>query len=101
MWCRNGSGLIGESNKSKVMGSNPIHIAKQTLKTKPMTKILIQFTLLASFLFFIFYLLGSFTQTTFDISKWSNDARNIIGVFGGFFSLIISGLSVMANNHKI
>lgn len=98
MWCRNGSGLMGESNKSKVMGSNPIHITKQTLKIKTMLKKTFQFTLLALFLFSICYLLGAFIETSFDITKWHNGTRSGVGIMGGFFSLVISGFITFASS---
>lgn len=40
------------------------------------------------FVFSIFYLLGAFMQISFDISKWSEDARVLVGIFGGFFGIL-------------
>jgi hypothetical protein len=54
-----------------------------------MTKTVIISILSGAFAFFLFYLLGAFITTTFNISQWSENARIVIGTFGGFFSLTI------------
>jgi hypothetical protein len=40
-------------------------------------------------IFLFLYLIGSFVQISFNISKWSEDARFIVGALGGLTSLII------------
>jgi hypothetical protein len=54
-----------------------------------MTKTVITSILSGAFTFFLFYLLGAFITTTFNISQWSETARVVVGVFGGFFSLTV------------
>lgn len=45
--------------------------------------------------FALFYFLGAFAQASFDISKWSADARIIVAVFGGFLSLLTLLMTIM------
>jgi hypothetical protein len=54
-----------------------------------MTKTVIISILSGLFVFFLFYLLGAFITTTFNISQWSETARVVVGIFGGFFSLTV------------
>jgi len=37
--------------------------------------------------FFFCYSIGAFTQVSFDLSKWSEEARGLTGFIGGFISL--------------
>ena len=53
------------------------------------SKNLIISILYGALIFAFMYLIGSFVQISFDISKWSQDARFIVGALGGFTSLII------------
>ena len=39
--------------------------------------------------FFLFYLLGAFVELSFDISKWTEAARVIVGVMGGVLSICV------------
>jgi len=43
--------------------------------------------------FAIFYLMASFVEASFDITKWSEDTRVTIGSFCGFLSLSIGILA--------
>lgn len=60
---------------------------------KPNNMKLILMTLFYSLLIFgIFYLLGSFIETTFDIKEWSSESRGVVGVLGGACSIIVGGI---------
>jgi hypothetical protein len=52
-----------------------------------------QTALLTAFLgiitFGFIYLLGAFYSASFDISKWTYDARFAISLIGGFFSALV------------
>lgn len=39
--------------------------------------------------FVLFYLIGAFVQTSFDITKWSESARVLVGSFGGIVSIFV------------
>lgn len=47
-------------------------------------------------LFGVFYLFGSFSQASLDISTWSTLPRNFIGSVGGFVSLVFSVLTFLS-----
>lgn len=64
------------------------------IKTNNMKNI-IYFTITFLFSFSLFYLLGSFYSVSFDISKWSDDARSIVSVIGGLFSFVIGGFATI------
>jgi len=53
------------------------------------SKNLIVSILYGALIFAFMYLIGSFVQISFDISKWSEDARVIVGAFGGFITLVL------------
>jgi len=38
--------------------------------------------------FLMFYLIGCFVETSFDLSKWKTDTRVAVAIFGGIFSLV-------------
>lgn len=40
--------------------------------------------------FLFIYLIGSFYNVSFDISKWSNVSRFFVSVIGGFISIMIA-----------
>ena len=50
-------------------------------------KQIIKMIILVSITFTLVYLLGSFYNTTFNITKWSEESRFVIKLFGGIFSL--------------
>jgi hypothetical protein len=54
-----------------------------------MTKTIINSILSGALVFLIFYLLGAFVQTSFNILQWSQNARGVVGIIGGFFSLTV------------
>lgn len=47
--------------------------------------------------FAIFYLLASFVEISFDIAKWTNEARITVGCWGGLIALVL-GAFVWADN---
>lgn len=47
--------------------------------------------------FIFFYLIGSFIEVSFDISKWSPDARFLIGVFGALSSAVVFLIDTIKN----
>lgn len=42
-----------------------------------------------SMIFLLFYLLGSFTQASFDVSIWGDTEREFVATFGGFVSFVV------------
>jgi VIT1/CCC1 family predicted Fe2+/Mn2+ transporter len=57
------------------------------LKQNKMKQI-IKMIIIGSITFTLVYLLGSFYNTTFNITKWSEESRFVISLFGGMFSLV-------------
>lgn len=62
--------------------------------------IIIKSIFLAFLTFSLFYLIGSFFATTFDISKWSDSERFVISMFGGFISMFVLAISIANENLK-
>jgi hypothetical protein len=52
-------------------------------------KIIIYSLLYSLLIFGLFYLIGSFIETTFDIREWDSASRGVVGVFGGFASILV------------
>ena len=48
--------------------------------------------------FLLFYLLGAFVELSFDISKWAEGARVIVGAIGGTLSICVM---IVAGCYKI
>ena len=51
-------------------------------------KQLLIFIVGAGFTFFLFYLIGSFVNTSMMINEWDKGSRVMVGVFGGMFGII-------------
>jgi hypothetical protein len=67
-----------------------------------MIKNLIYSTLIGAFVFALFYLLGSFYSTTFNISKWTSETIGLISTLGGMFGLISFAITFIFNlNEKL
>lgn len=49
-------------------------------------------------LFTAFYLIGAFVQAEPNITKWSMDARILVGVLGGFLSIALTLASYHSDN---
>lgn len=45
-------------------------------------------TLIGIYAFAIWYIIGAFYSTTFDITKWSVETRAVISMFGGLTSFV-------------
>ena len=56
-------------------------------------------TISALFLFTLFYLVGAFYATTFDISKWPDITRWIVSVMG-FFCVIVGAVILIHESNK-
>jgi hypothetical protein len=57
-------------------------------------------TLIGVFVFTLFYLIGAFYSVSFNISKWTEETRNFISVFGGMFGLISFVIAFLFNVNK-
>ena len=58
-------------------------------------------TILGIYTFALWYIIGSFYSTTFDIIKWSVETRAVISMFGGltsFVSIVIYLITNIENN---
>lgn len=55
-------------------------------------KNVITFVLLFALLFGLCYLIGSFSQASFDITQWNVDDRKMLGSLGGFFSACFAAI---------
>lgn len=58
-------------------------------------------TILGIYAFALWYIIGSFYSTTFDISKWTIETRAVISMFGGltsFVSIVIYLITNIENN---
>ena len=44
-------------------------------------------------IFLLFYLIGAFVQMSFDITKWSESARVLVGSFGGIVSIFVMAMA--------
>lgn len=50
-------------------------------------------------LFTSFYLIGAFVNSDFNIVNWSQDARVLVGVLGGFLSIALTLASYHLDNY--
>lgn len=50
---------------------------------------ILQGAVTALILFSIAFLIGSFTQVSFDIAEWEPTARGLVGILGGILSTIV------------
>ena len=46
-------------------------------------------TLMGAFVFALFYLIGAFSQVSFDVSTWNEIAQSMVSVMGGVFGLAV------------
>lgn len=57
-------------------------------------------TIIGIYAFALWYIIGAFYSTTFDISKWTIETREMISIFGGLTSFVGIITSLMWDSIK-
>ncbi len=52
-------------------------------------------------LFSLFYLMGAFVETSFNIALWNEMTRGVVGVFGAMVSMVLACAFVDINKNNL
>jgi hypothetical protein len=64
------------------------------------SKNLIICILSGALVFLLFYLLGAFVQTSFNIREWSESTRGVVAIMGGFFSITVMSVMMIYKSNE-